>query len=135
MQDVSEDVARALTRGLGAFLKATRAQELPANLRPIRSFAPKALASHRKTLLAALDDDSIRPRIIEWLDEKQHPLSKADAAMLRIAAERSDGWEKQLSGSAGEKRAASKPKTDKAESLAAALEREKEKGRKARQDA
>ena len=133
--NLPEDVARSLTRGMAAFLKAKRAQDLPANLRPIRSFAPKALASHRKTLFAALDDDGVRSRIVEWLDEKQHPLSKADASALRIAAERADGWEKKLDGSLGEKRGTPKPRADKTETLTAALEREKEKGRKARLDA
>jgi predicted RNA-binding protein with PIN domain len=133
MIDVSDDVARVLTRGVSAWLKATPAQELPARLRPIRSFAPKALAGHRKTVLGALDDTDLRPRLLEWLDERQHPLSKTDEALLRLAVERPDAWEQRLQDSPKKKN--TRPKKDDHKQAAEALEREKEKARKARDEA
>jgi predicted RNA-binding protein with PIN domain len=133
MIDVSDEVARALTRGVSAWLKATPAQELPPRLRPIRSFAPKALGGHRKTVLGALDDADLRPRLLEWLDEKQHPLSKGDEAVLRLAVERPDGWEEQLK--ATPKKGPVRPQKDGQKQAAEALEREKEKARKARDEA
>jgi predicted RNA-binding protein with PIN domain len=134
MAQLPENVARSALRGLSAFLKATPAQELPAKLRPIRSFAPKALAPHRKMLLATLDDDSFRPRVAEWLHEKQHPLSRADAETLRLLSERPDGWEEELRGEPQAVKA-TRPSHDPELAASKALEREKEKARKARDEA
>lgn len=136
MADLPAEVQRSIVRGLSAFMKATPAQELPASLRPIRSFAAKALAPHRKTLLSALDDEAMGPRVVEWLDQKQHPLSKSDAETLRVAAERPEGWEEQLSGGPhGVTPNRPKQSSDGAAALQKALEREKEKARKARDEA
>jgi predicted RNA-binding protein with PIN domain len=127
------DAERAVIRGLSAFMKATPAQELPAPLRPIRSFAPRALGPHRKALLDALGDAAFGPRIVRWLDDKQHPLSKKDAEILRLAAERPEGWEEQLAGGpAGVKPSRPQPKGAVAD--AKGLEREKEKVRRARDE-
>ncbi|MEA2460514.1 MAG: hypothetical protein QOH90_691, partial [Actinomycetota bacterium] len=134
MAQLPENAARAAVRGLSAFLKATPAQELPARLRPIRSFAPKALAPHRKTLMDALEDESFRPRIAEWLNEKQHPLSRADAEVLRLLTERPDGWEEELRGAPPAIKA-NRPARDPELAASKALEREKEKVRKAREEA
>jgi predicted RNA-binding protein with PIN domain len=136
MPELPTDVQRSLLRAMSAFMKATPAQELPPKLRPIRSFAVKALGPHRKTLLAALDDDALRPRVVEWLDQKQHPLSRSDADHLRTAAERADGWEERLSGEPPGVAPSCPDRTgdDKA-AAEKALEREKEKARKARDEA
>ncbi len=138
-----EEVVAALVRGVGAYLKATPPQELPARFRPVRSFAQKALGPHKALLLGALDDPGLRPRIAEWLNDGKHPLSKADAQILRRASgDGGDGSGENEGGAEWRTRFEVAPASDeepspaaRLESLAKAAEREKEKARKARRDA
>ncbi|MFN2389485.1 MAG: NYN domain-containing protein [Actinomycetota bacterium] len=82
----------ALVRGIGAYLRATPATELPPKLRRFRGFRPKGLGQHSAELLGALEDEGMRGRIREWLDDAPGGLSKDDARCLRDAVERGDGW-------------------------------------------
>ena len=88
------------------------------------------LVARKKEVLGALDDDAFRALVVQWLDEDP-PLARPDAQLLRIAAERSDGWEEALASKvARPPRAAPKPKRTHDDAVA----REKEKARKARDD-
>jgi predicted RNA-binding protein with PIN domain len=100
MADLPEDVAAALARGIGAYIRAQPAHELPPELKRFRSFRPQALTPHRETLVSALENDATRARIKHWLDNEKPSLGKADAAVLAVATSRDDGWEKELAGSA-----------------------------------
>lgn len=100
-------------------------------MRRYQGFRPKALAAHRAELLDVLDDAPMRARIIEWLNDKPS-LAKNDVELLRVAAARADRWFEDLqSQSSAGRRADPKPK---AEDQAGALEREKERTRKAREE-
>ena len=121
--------AGAIARALGAYLRAKPAAELPARLRRYQHFRSKALSAHRDELLAALDDDGLRARVVEWLDTKP-TLPKEEAALLRLAAERTDGWIEQLSGQAPKKPTRTKSAPDQK----ALLERERERAKKAREE-
>lgn len=134
MEALPEDVALALLRGLGAYLRAAPSQDLPANVRRFKGFRATALAKHRDQILKMLDDENDRAMIVQWLDDEKPALSKEDAAILRIAAERSDGWQKALleKSSAKEPPAASAGDGD--NKLRVALEREKEKVRKTKDE-
>jgi len=119
----------AIARALGAYLRATPTSELPARLRPYQHFRSKALSARRAELIEALDDDGLRARVVEWLDTKP-TLPKEEAALLRLAAERSDGWAEQLSGRAPKKSTQKRAAPD----TKAQLERERERARKAREE-
>lgn len=130
MVDLPDDVAAALLRGIGTYIRELPPHELPPSLRRYRSFRPQALNAHRKTLLAALDDDATRARIGHWLEAEKPPLSKDDARILSVATERTDGWEDELS-------ATSKPRPRKdapAPSDDAKLDAERDKTRKAKEE-
>jgi predicted RNA-binding protein with PIN domain len=134
MDELANDVELALVRGIGAYLRATAPSDLPAALRRFRGFRSKGLASHRRQLLAALEDDEgLRARIIEWLDNKP-ALPKRDAQLLRLAAAQEDGWRDALrSASRPPKQVASRP--SRPPDGGDILERERERTRKARDDA
>lgn len=125
-----DGVTAALLRGIGTYIRELPPQELPANLRRYRSFRPKALSAHRDTLLAALDDDATRARIAHWLHNDKPPLSKADARILLLAAERDDGWEEQLQASSTP---APRPKAPTVPDEAK-IDAEKDKTRKAKEE-
>ncbi|HET7482774.1 MAG TPA: NYN domain-containing protein [Actinomycetota bacterium] len=131
MPNYPDDVAAALLRGIGLFLKSTPAPELPGRLRRFRNFRPQALNAHRVELLASLDDDAFRARIAHWLDNDKPSLAKKDAELLGIATSRSDGWEGRLEGAAQPKPA---PKTTD-QTMERKLEVERDKARKAREEA
>jgi predicted RNA-binding protein with PIN domain len=128
-----EDVALALMRGLGAYLRATPPQELPANVRRFKGFRGPALAKHRDVILALLDDETDRSLIAQWIKEEKPPVAKPDLELLTIAVERADGWEEALVSRSAQ---VDSPVSSTAEpELArATLEREKEKARRARED-
>ena len=141
MIPLPEEAALSLLRGVGAYLRATPAPELPPEVRRFRGFRDAAMATHRDTILALLDDAAARRMILEWLDEDKPSLRKRDAANLRIACERLQGWEKRLSAerraaTAGSAAAAAPAQQEAAERrrLETALERSKEKARRWRQD-
>lgn len=131
MRPLPEDIVLVLVRGLGAYLRATPAPDLPPGLRRLKGFRDTALARHRDELLALLDDGTDRALVLQWLDEDKPPISKSDQEILRLAAERSDGWEEALAA-----------KSQRAETPAVAppgdnshdLEREREKTRKAKEE-
>ncbi|HYI43867.1 MAG TPA: NYN domain-containing protein [Actinomycetota bacterium] len=76
-----------------------------------------------------MDDEGLRARVVEWLDTKP-TLPKEEAALLRLAAERSDGWIEQLSGQAPKRSTRAKAAPD----HKAMLERERERAKKAREE-
>jgi predicted RNA-binding protein with PIN domain len=119
----------SIARALGAYLRAKPASELPARLRRYQNFRSKALSAHRDELIAALEDEGLRARVVEWLDTKP-TLPKEEAALLRLATERSDGWIQQLDGQAAKKSTRAKAAPD----HKAMLERERERAKKAREE-
>ncbi|HEX2049384.1 MAG TPA: hypothetical protein VHJ34_01985, partial [Actinomycetota bacterium] len=128
-----DDVAAALVRGLGAYLRATPAPELPARLRRLRGFRPKSLQRHRDELLAAMDDDALRARVVEWLDDRPS-LRTRDAELLRVASERAEGWSARLAAAVEP----APPPDDggaRDDDEAELLERERARTRRARADA
>lgn len=130
MSRYPDDVAAALLRGIGAYIRELPPQELPAKLRRYRSFRPQALTSHRDTLLGVLDDDVTRARMGHWLDNDKTPLSKDDARILRLATARDDGWEAELQASSKPppRRKRSSPTDD------SKLEAEREKARRSKEE-
>ncbi len=133
MIPLPEDVALALMRGLGAYLRATPPQELPANVRRFKGFRGSALAKHRDVILALLDDETDRSLIAQWIKEGKPPVEKPDLELLTIAVERLEGWEQALLSRSTRVEA---PATSAAEPerARATLEREKEKVRRVRED-
>jgi predicted RNA-binding protein with PIN domain len=130
MGDLPEDVLAALARGVGAYIRAHPAHELPPELKRFRSFRPQALTPHRATLIAALDNDATRARIKHWLETEKPSLGKGEAAALSVATTRDDGWEAELQGSAKQR---PKPKASKAADDSK-LDAEREKTRRAKDD-
>ncbi|HVF54166.1 MAG TPA: NYN domain-containing protein [Actinomycetota bacterium] len=102
--ELPQDVSAALVRCIGAYIRGAPVTVLPAHLRRLKGFRDTALLRVRGEVLSALDDDALRALIGEWLDDGKHRLTKADGDLLRIAAERADGWEQRLDG-AGKTRA------------------------------
>jgi predicted RNA-binding protein with PIN domain len=131
--DVSEDISASLAASIGAYIRATAAQELPGPLRRFKGWRPKALGRHRGELLAVLEDDVERKRILKWLDDGKAPLDDADAELLRIASARHEGWVRELAGRSREA-VDDCERRDLAPDLVAALERERAKHRAAREE-
>lgn len=134
MDQLPEDVSLSLLRGVAAYIRATPTQELPAKVRRFQNFRASALGRHKNALLSLIEDDISRTRIIEWLDEEKTSLSKDDAAVLRLAAAREDGWKEALTerSQLADAPAAELPTTASAD--AGALQREKAKVRKAKDE-
>lgn len=130
MGDLPEDVAAALARGIGAYIRAQPAHELPPELKRFRSFRPQALTPHRATLVAALDNDATRARIKHWLETEKPSLGKDEGRVLTLATARDDGWEAELQGSA---KPQPKPTSPKAADDSK-LDAEREKTRRAKDD-
>ncbi|MDQ3646387.1 MAG: NYN domain-containing protein [Actinomycetota bacterium] len=102
LSELPADVGASLVRGVGSYLRAAPVTELPPKLRRYRGFRPQALGRHSAELLAVLDDELLRGRILEWLDDGPVGIGKPEATRLREAAERADGWFERLSeGSTG----------------------------------
>jgi predicted RNA-binding protein with PIN domain len=131
--DYSEDAAAALVRGLGAFIRVAQTQKLTPALRRLRSFRPQTLLRHRGALLTALEDEDLRASLLEWLDDGQVPLSKEDAAVLRTAAARPEGWRGELAPAPSEEPDRPDPGAD-IRRLEARLAREHDKVRAARSE-
>ena len=130
MPALPDDIAAALVRGIGTYIREHPANELPADLRRFRSFRPQALAPHREKLLASLEDEATRARIKHWLENDKSPLGKSDARVLAVATARKDGWEEELKG-------ASKPRAERQKPATAhdsKLNAEREKTRKAKDE-
>ena len=94
---VPEGVERELLRALGAYLRAAPVSELPPSIRRFRNFRQAALRPHRDRLLEALGkDDDLRAAILEWLEESKSRLTAQQERVLRLVAERAEGWEDEL---------------------------------------
>lgn len=120
-----------LAKALHAYVMATPARDLPRDLKRLQSFRSQALAPHAAGMVAALDDQGLRDRVLEWLDSNP-AMPKQDAELLRLALERSDGWEEKAeSGASG---MPTRSTTDPAEKLQGRLEREKQRVTQAKDD-
>ena len=92
-----EGVERELLRALGTYLRAAPVSELPPSIRRFRKFRLAALRPHRDRLLEAVgEDDDLRAAILEWLEESRPRLTEEEERVLRVVAERAEGWEEQL---------------------------------------
>ena len=128
-----DDVVLRLLRGLGAYIRATPTQELPPSVRRLKGFRQAALNAHRDSLLNLLNDEGMRALILEWLDDDKPSLKKEDAELLRVATARPQGWQKVLSsdGSSAEQGGSSAASEER---LTKALERERDKARRAKEE-
>ena len=95
MAGLPPEVEATLLRGLGAYLRDVPRNELPTKLRPLAGRHQKMLVARKEEILGSLEDDAFRALVVQWLDDNP-PLKRTDAQMLRLAAERSDGWEDAL---------------------------------------
>ena len=133
MEGLPPDIERSLFKAIGAYLRATPTNELPARVRPFAGFTEAAMSRHKKEVLSLLDDEAMRALIDEWVREDKPKLAKTDAANLAVALKRDDGWLEELQG-----RARGAPKSngdeERSEKLAQGLEREKVKAKKAKED-
>jgi predicted RNA-binding protein with PIN domain len=134
MPDLPDGVAQTLAKAVGAYVRATDANELPARLRPIKKVAgtPKGLARHRTQLLAELDDSVTKARLLEWLDKGKPSLPKKDVELLHAALTDEDGWLERAASSAD---GAPKPVPVDTSKFEKRIEREKEAARKAKEEA
>jgi len=133
MEGLPPDIERSLFKAVGAYLRATPTNELPARVRPFAGFTEAAMSRHKKDVLSLLDDEAMRALIGEWVREDKPKLAKTDAANLAVVLERDDGWLEELRGRArGENR--STGDEERSERLAQGLEREKAKTKKAKED-
>ena len=125
------EVEATMLRGLGAYLRDVPRNELPTKLRPLAGRHQKMLVARKEEIFRALEDDTFRALVVQWLDDDP-PLKRTDAQVLRLAAERSDGWEDELASKISRpprRTREPRPRDDDA------IAREKEKARKAREDA
>ena len=118
-----KEAQAALARSLSAYIRATPARELPGDLRKWRSWRPQTVASRAGEIVDRLDDEGLRAKVLEWLDERPS-LAKKDAEALRVATARPSGWEQQVMEILAPRK---KKATDPTEQLRARLEKEKEK--------
>ena len=133
MEGLPPDIERSLFKAVGAYLRATPPNELPARVRPFAGFTEAAMSRHKKDVLALLDDEAQRALIDEWLREDKPKLAKTDAANLTVALEHEEGWLEELKGRG--KASGKKPGApDRSAKLAESLEKEKAKTKKARDD-
>ena len=131
MPGLSRSAAATIVRAMAAFMQAARKTDLPPSLRSLQGKHVKMLTAHRADIVAALEDESLRALILDWLDKKPTGISKTDAAALGIAARHDDGWQTKLG--TDDPSGAAKPQP--AVSDRAAAERERTKARKARDEA
>lgn len=131
MSGLSRSATATIVRGMAAFMQAARKTDLPSSLRSLQGKHLKMLTAHRADIVAALEDESLRALIIDWLDKKPSGISKTDAAALSIAARHDDGWQTKLGTEGPADAATPQP----AVSDRAAAERERAKARKARDEA
>lgn len=125
-----EAAVAAIVRGMAAYMQAARPTDLPPALRSLRGKHQKLLAARRNDIVSALDDEAMRAMVVDWLEDKPTGISRSDAAVLEAAARRADGWERSL---ASETPAPKTTSTSKDPSQA--LEREKARTRKAKEEA
>ena len=121
-----------IAKALHAYVRATPARDLPHDLRRLQSFRPQAIGPHVNTLLKALEDEGLRDRVLEWLDEKPS-LRDGDASLLRLVAERDEGWEAKAE-TEGEVQGHSKTTSDVTDKLRERVDREKTRTTQAKDD-
>ena len=126
------DIRAALVEGLGAYVAHAAHLDLPKKLRRLKGFTPKGLARHGNELLELLEDETQRKLILQDLDDDLLRLSKRNASVLRIALERSDGWEKQLNAMS---ESPEEVATESGRNVEKQLEREQRKVKEAREEA
>lgn len=131
MSALPEPVVAAIVRGMSAYMQGANRTDLPGPLRPLQGKHLKMLTARKADIVAALDDEGLRAMLVDWLGDKPVGISKADATILEAAARRADGWVDELAGSAP----ARTPAALQAKDPSVALERAKERSRKARDDA
>lgn len=90
--DVPREAVGVLVKALGAYLRATPAGDLPASVRRLREFHPRALEQHADFVLGLLADDAQKTLIEQWLDKSKTSLRRSEIDALRIALEQRDGW-------------------------------------------
>lgn len=129
----ASDVAASLVSSIGAYIRALSPSELPKDLRRFRSFQPRTLLRHSEALLATLENDVERARLLEWVERDRPPLGRRDAELLRIAAERDEGWEDRLASLSTV--AGSGTDDDSSADLESAVARERARVRAAREEA
>lgn len=120
-----------LAKALHAYVMATPARDLPRDLKRWQSFRPQAIAPHAAGMVAALDDEGLRDRVLEWLDGNP-AMHKQEVVLLRLALERPDGWEERAES--GSSPAPTRSTTDPAERFRERLEREKQRVAQAKDD-
>jgi predicted RNA-binding protein with PIN domain len=126
------DIRAALVEGLGAYVAYAAHLDLPKKLRRLKGFTPKGLTRHGNELLELLEDETQRKLILQDLDDDSLRLSKRNASVLRIALERSDGWDAQLAAMSS---STEEVQTETGGGLEKQLERERRKVKDAREEA
>ena len=116
---------------MAAYMNSVTKSELPPALRPLQGKHQKMLMARRTDILGALEDETLRGLVLQWLDDKPSGIARRDARTLAIVAAHGDDWEKRLEDEfpAEPGQATSSPDPGRA------LEREKERTRKAKDDA
>ena len=133
--ELPPDVAAALVKGVGAYLRQSAQLDLPPKLRRFRGFTDKSLIRHRDELLGVLEDEAQRTLIVQWLEDGRAAISKEVSVALGLAARREEGWEESLRDlSRGDEAPADHGPTKADKVLERAVEREKTKTAKAREE-
>ena len=129
---VPEAALPLVVKGMGAYMRAVPALELPPDVRRLRNFHQKMLMTHARDVVKLLEDDTARGLVLQWLDEDQ-TLPRKQQQALRLAAERSDGWEDALADLARPARPS--PRVDPEQRLREELRKETEKAAAAKDEA
>lgn len=134
MEPLPDDVSASLGRALGLFVRSVPRRELPSALRRLAGFRPQTLLRHRDELIASLEDPALRQRILEWLEDRPPRVTEGEADVLRLAAERPDGWIENLRARSrgSDTRARVEPAQQR---LQRTLEEERARSRRAREEA
>lgn len=130
MAPLPQPVVAAIVRGMSAYMQAANKIDLPASVRSLQGKHLKMLTARRADIVASLDDPALRARVLDWLENKPVGISKADAAVLAAATRRDEGWENLGVSPSPRKTPAKRPPAS-----GGAIEREREKARKARDEA
>ncbi len=93
---VPEGATPLLVKGLAAYMRAAPALDLPPEVRRLRNFHQKTLLAHSAEVVGMLEDETVRALVLQWMDDNAQALPKKQGRALRLAAERSDGWEDAL---------------------------------------
>ena len=137
MSSLPESVVAAIVRGMSAYMQGAKRTDLPGPLRQLQGKHLKMLTARRDDIVAALDDEGIRAMVLEWLDDRPAGISKADVEVLRAAASRNDGWAEEVASPvpALDPKAKQNPKAKRKKDPSSTLAQEKERTRKARDEA